>query len=46
MGVCRHCGLKEDIFPFQQLLQNENRTIFSRDISKNVEKHPSIGSGV
>ncbi len=35
-------GLKRIFSPSSSFLRNENRTIFSRDIAKNVKKHPNI----
>ncbi len=40
MGVCRHCGLEKDIFPFQQLFSGWKSDQFSRDIAKKREKTP------
>ena len=39
-------GLKRTFSPSSSFLRNENRTILSRDIAKNVRKHPNMGSRV
>ena len=38
--------LKRTFVPSSSFLRNENRTIFSRDIAKNVIKCPTIGPGM
>ncbi len=39
-------GLERTFSPSSSFLRNGNRTIFSRDIAKNVKKHPNMDARV
>ncbi len=39
-------ALETTFSPSSSFLRNENRTIFSRDIAKNLRKHINMGSRV
>ena len=43
MGVCRHCGLREDILPFKQLFTEWKSDHFQLRYSKKREKTPQHG---
>ena len=44
MGVCRHCGLKEEIFPFPITFYGMRIGPFLPRYSQTIAKsHPSIG---